>query len=42
MPNTSVKLTPYGSPHLVAPGTSGIIPFAAKYRLPLRPSFLGY
>ena len=35
-PNHSLKLTRYGSRRLAAPGAGGIIPFAAKRRLPSR------
>jgi hypothetical protein len=35
-PNTSLKLTRYGSRRLAAPGAGGIMPSAAKRRLPPR------
>lgn len=35
-PNLALKLTRYGSRRLAAPGASGIIPSAAKRRLPPR------
>ena len=35
-PNPSLKLTRYGSRRLAAPGAGGIIPSAAKRRLPTR------
>ena len=34
MPNPSLKLTRYGSRRLAAPGARGILPYAAKRRLP--------
>ena len=40
LPNPSVKLTRYGSQRLAAPGTSGIMPFAAKPRLPPQAAYL--
>ena len=39
-PNPSVKLTRYGSQRLAAPGTSGIMPFAAKRRPPAQAAYL--
>ena len=39
-PNPSVKLTRYGSQRLAAPGTSGIMPSAAKPRLPPQAAYL--
>ena len=36
LPNTSLNLTRYGSQRLAAPGTCGIMPSAAKRRLPPR------
>jgi hypothetical protein len=35
-PNPSLKLTRYGSRRLAAPGAGGIMPSAAKRRLPPR------
>ena len=35
-PNPSLKLTRYGSRRLAAPGACGILPSAAKRRLPSR------
>ena len=35
-PNPSLHLTPSGSRRLAAPGAGGIMPFAAKRRLPAR------
>ena len=40
LPNPSVKLTRYGSQRLAAPGTSGIMPSAAKPRLPPQAAYL--
>ena len=40
LPNPSVKLTRYGSQRLAAPGTSGIMPSAAKPRPPPRAAYL--
>jgi len=36
LPNPSLNLTRYGSQRLAAPGASGIMPAAAKRRLPPR------
>jgi hypothetical protein len=39
-PNPSLKLTRYGSRRLAAPGAGGIMPSAAKRRLPTRAAYL--